>query len=112
MQTSTNINKYIRNKEERRNETNMVVKTINELKLNTGYKEVIELYKCIQSYVNDGKEQQLNIPFPAIDRRIKGLLPLSKNKKLWIKLEYYDYTNNSLNNVSEKENELETKKDN
>ena len=41
-----------RTKEERQIETNSIIKSLNDLKINTGYPEERELYKCIQSYVN------------------------------------------------------------
>jgi len=80
----------IRTKEERRIETNSIIKSLNELKINTGYSEVRELYKCIQSYVNDGIRKEIDIPFPAISRRIKGVLALNKKEKVWVKLEYFE----------------------
>jgi hypothetical protein len=71
----------LRTKEERRIETNVIIKSLNDLKINTGYSEVRELYKCIQTYVNDGVRQEIDIPFPAISRRIKGVLAQIKKKK-------------------------------
>ena len=79
-----------RTKEERRIETNSIIKSLNDLKINTGYPEVRELYKCIQSYVNDGIQQEIDILFPAISRRIRGCLALDKREKVWVKLEYYE----------------------
>jgi len=79
-----------RTKEERRIETNSIIKSLNDLKINTGYPEVRELYKCIQSYVNDGIRKEIDIPFPAISRRIKGVLALDKREKVWVKLEYFE----------------------
>ena len=79
-----------RTKEERRIETNAIIKSLNDLKINTGYPEVRELYKCIQSYVNAGIRKEIDIPFPAISRRIKGVLALDKKEKVWVKLEYFE----------------------
>ena len=79
-----------RTKDERRIETNAIIKSLNDLKINTGYTEVRELYKCIQSYVNDGIRKEIDIPFPAISRRIKGVLALDKKEKVWVKLEYFE----------------------
>ena len=79
-----------RTKEERKIETNAIIKSLNDLKINTGYPEVRELYKCIQSYVNDGIRKEIDIPFPAISRRIKGVLALDKKEKVWVKLEYFE----------------------
>jgi hypothetical protein len=88
-----------RTKEERRIETNSIIKSLNDLKINTGYSEVRELYKCIQSYVNDGIRQEIDIPFPAISRRIKGVLALNKKEKVWVKLEYFElYPDNTQDN--------------
>lgn len=89
----------IRTKEERRIETNSIIKSLNDLKINTGYPEVRELYKCIQSYVNDGIQQEIDILFPAISRRIRGCLALDKREKVWVKLEYYElYPDNEKEN--------------
>ena len=90
-------NMPLRTKEERRIETNVIIKSLNDLKINTGYSEVRELYKCIQAYVNDGVRQEIDIPFPAISRRIKGVLALDKKEKVWVKLEYYELYNTSEN---------------
>jgi len=79
-----------RTKEERRIETNSIIKSLNDLKINTVYPEVRELYKCIQSYVNDGIRQEIDIIFPAISRKIKGVLSLDKKEKVWVKLEYFE----------------------
>ena len=88
-----------RTKEERRIETNSIIKSLNDLKINTGYPEVRELYKCIQSYVNDGIQQEIDILFPAISRRIRGCLALDKREKVWVKLEYYElYPDNEKEN--------------
>ena len=88
-----------RTKEERRIETNSIIKSLNDLKINTGYPEVRELYKCIQSYVNDGIQQEIDILFPAISRRIRGWLALDKREKVWVKLEYYElYPDNEKEN--------------
>jgi hypothetical protein len=89
----------MRTKEERRIETNAIIKSLNDLKINTGYPEVRELYKCIQSYVNDGIQQEIDILFPAISRRIRGCLALDKREKVWVKLEYYElYPDNEKEN--------------
>ena len=88
-----------RTKEERKIETNAIIKSLNDLKINTGYPEVRELYKCIQSYVNDGIQQEIDILFPAISRHIRGCLALDKREKVWVKLEYYElYPDNEKEN--------------
>lgn len=90
----------LRSKEERKRETNEIIKSMSSLKLNTGYSEVTELYKYIQLYINDGIEQKINIKFPSINRIIKGVLPLDKKKKVWVKLEYFDFDKYNVNDVN------------
>ena len=33
---------------------------------------------------------EIDIPFLAISRRIKGVLSLDKREKVWVKLEYFE----------------------
>ena len=43
-------------------------------------------YEKVQK-CDGGKRIEINIPFPEIKRRIKGLLAISVNEEVWLKLE-------------------------
>ena len=42
----------------------------------------------LRNYINNGIRKQINIGFPMINKRIKGLLPDTINEKCWMKLEH------------------------
>ena len=80
-------NPEIRTLEERKEEIKIIVKKLTELELTISYQPIKELFKIMQKYVNEGGKIKISIPFPMIDRRIKGILADGKNEKCWIKLE-------------------------
>ena len=41
----------------------------------------------MHTYVNEGVRLEINIPFPSIDRRIRGVLATNMREAVWIKLE-------------------------
>ena len=47
----------------------------------------LDLYELFKIYIREGNRILINIPFPEINRRIKGLLSTSINEGVWIKLE-------------------------
>ena len=79
-------NPILRTKEERKDEVRKIVSKLTELQLNVSYEPVKELFKILQKYINDGGKIHINIPFPMIQRRIKGLLPDYVNEKCWVTL--------------------------
>lgn len=79
-------NPILRTKEERREETRIIINKLTELQLTVSYEPIKELFKILQKYVNEGGKIHINIPFPMIERRIKGLLPDTVNEKCWVKL--------------------------
>ena len=80
-------NPEIRTLEERKEEIKIIVKRLTELELTITYEPIKELFKLMQKYVNEGGKIKISIPFPMVERRIKGLLSDGKNEKCWIKLE-------------------------
>ena len=79
-------NPILRSKKERQSEVYIIINKLNELELTIAYDPIKELYKILQNYVNNGGKIVINIPFPMINRRIKGLLPDTINEKCWIKM--------------------------
>ena len=75
-----------RNKEQRKKEVANVIKQLNEFDLNMTYKPIQELFKLFKQYIDTGEEIKVNIPFPEINRRIKGLLSISVNEEVTIAL--------------------------
>jgi len=55
--------------------------------LDSKYEPIKQLYGLFKIYIAEGKRTLVNIPFPEIKRRIKGLLATSVNEKVWLKLE-------------------------
>jgi len=73
-------------KEERKAESRIIINKLTELELTVAYEPIKELFIILQKYVNEGGKIKINIPFPMIEKRIKGLLPDTVNEKCWIKL--------------------------
>jgi hypothetical protein len=79
-------NPILRTKEERKEEIRIIINKLSELELTISYEPIKELFIIMQKYINDGGKIHINIPFPMINRIIKGLLPDTINEKCWIKL--------------------------
>lgn len=76
-----------RTKEERRQEVIPIIEKLSELQLSTEYDAIKELYKLFKEYIEEGNRIEVNIPFPLIKRRIKGILAISVREPVWVKLE-------------------------
>lgn len=76
-----------RTKEQRQQEVREILKQLSKFELTPRYEPVKELYKQFKQYIDTGDRIELNIPFPMINRRIKGLLAASVNEDVWIKLQ-------------------------
>ena len=76
----------LRTMEERKQEARTIIDKLTELELTIVYPPIKELFTILQKYVKEGGKIQISIPFPMINRRIKGLLPDSVNEKCWVKL--------------------------
>ena len=75
-------------KEERQAEIKPILIKLRELKLTIQeHTEIKELFKQMQLYINEGVKVELDIPFPAYNCSIKGLLSIKRGEKVWVKLE-------------------------
>tara|TARA_B100002051_G_scaffold251550_1_gene263951 strand:- start:700 stop:996 length:297 start_codon:yes stop_codon:yes gene_type:complete len=85
----TKVKKEIvyRTKEERQEEVKNILKQLSEFDLDIKYDPIKKLYQQFKTYIAEGNRMLINIPFPEINRRIKGLLAISVNEEVWIKLE-------------------------
>tara|TARA_B110000879_G_C11019870_1_gene450486 strand:- start:17 stop:310 length:294 start_codon:yes stop_codon:yes gene_type:complete len=75
-----------RSKEERQSEVKHVLEQLNEYQLNTKYEPVKKLYLNFKEYISEGERLIVNIPFPEINRRIKGILAINKREDVVISL--------------------------
>ena len=77
-----------RTKEERQAEIKPIIIKLRELRLSIQeHTEIRDLFKQMQLYINDGVNVELDIPFPAYNCCIKGVLSINKREKVWVKLE-------------------------
>jgi hypothetical protein len=78
-----------RTKEQRQSEVRIIIKKLNDLKLDIGYEPIKTLFENMKKYINDGIKIDVNIPFPDISMNIKGVLEIDSKKKVWVKLERF-----------------------
>ena len=77
-----------RTRDERRDEVKTIVKQLTSFDLNATYQPVHDFFKLCKEYVENDKRIEVNIPFPEINRRIKGLLAISSSEECWVNLKY------------------------
>ena len=75
-----------RSKEERQEEVKNILEQLSQFHLNPTYKPVKKLYLKFQEYIREGERLLVNIPFPEINRRIKGVLAINKREDVVISL--------------------------
>jgi len=75
-----------RTKEERQNEIKEILEKLSEFDLNLNYEPIKKLYQKFKEYIQEGNRIEINIPFPEINRRIKGILAISVREEVWINL--------------------------
>ena len=75
-----------RTKEERTAEVKHILEQLSEFQLNPTYEPVKKLYMKFREYINEGNRILINIPFPEINRRIKGVLAINKREDVTIAL--------------------------
>jgi hypothetical protein len=77
-----------RTKEERQAEIKPILIKLKELKLTIqDHTEIKELFIQMQRYINEEVNVELDIPFPAYNCSIKGVLSIKRGEKVWVKLE-------------------------
>ena len=77
-----------RTKEERQTEVKEILGQLSSFDLNIKYGPIKKLYGLFQTYIKEDKRIKVNIPFPEINRRIKGLLAISANEEVWVNLKH------------------------
>ena len=75
-----------RTKEERQNEVKEILRKLTQFDLNMKYEPVKKLYQKFKEYISEGERLVVNIPFPEINRRIKGVLAINKREEVTIGL--------------------------
>ena len=75
-----------RSKQERQNEVKHILEQLSDFQLNPTYEPVKKLYLKFKEYINEGERLTVNIPFPEINRRIKGVLAINKREDVTIAL--------------------------
>ena len=73
-------------KEQRQERVKEIMSKLSEFQLNIKYEPVRKLYGLFKKYIDDAERIEVNIPFPDINRRIKGLLAISLKEETWINL--------------------------
>ena len=71
---------------ERKQAVRTIIEKLNEHQLSMSFSAVAELYKLFKKYISEGERLEINIPFPEINRRIKGVLAISAREEGYIKL--------------------------
>ncbi len=66
-------------KEERKAEVTNIIKELTNFELTTTYEPIKKLYIHFKDFIANGNHIKVNIPFPMINRRIKGELMPNKN---------------------------------
>ena len=66
-------------KDERKEDIKNIIKELTKFELTPTYEPVKELYKKFREFIETGNHVKVNIPFPMINRRIKGELMPNKN---------------------------------
>lgn len=76
-----------RSKDERREQVRPIFEKLAELKLMASeHEEIKQLFQILSTYIKTGDKQTINIPFPAINKRIKGTLESNTSKDSCIRL--------------------------
>ena len=79
--------KYL-TKDQSRAQVKEIVEQLTTFGLNLKYEPIQKLYKLFKEYINEGNRIVVNIPFPELNRRIKGLLSITEREEGWINLKH------------------------
>ena len=75
-----------RTKEQRQEEVKNVMKQLSDFGLNMTYEPIKKLMLLFKEYINEDKDIKVSIPFPEINRRIKGKLATNVKEEVTIAL--------------------------
>ena len=81
----------LRSLSERQEVVKPIIEKLTELQLTVAYEPVKELFRLIQLFLKEGNRHVVNIPFPMINKRIKGLLSDVASEEVWVKLEHEEF---------------------
>ncbi len=73
--------------EQRKTEIQNIIIQLNDFQLNITYEPIKKLYMLFKLYIENGERIKVNIPFPMINKRIKGILATSIKENVWLRLE-------------------------
>lgn len=80
--------RLIRTEEDRKKISIEIINMLSDLGLSISYEPIKKLYLILKEYNKDGNRTEVNIPFPEINRRIKGILPMSSKEEPSVRLVY------------------------
>jgi len=75
-----------RTKDQRKEEVKNVMQQMNKYNLNMTYEPIQKLFKLFKEYIDEDKDVKVSIPFPEINRRIKGKLSTNIKEDVTIAL--------------------------
>ena len=82
-----------RTKEERQEESKIIIQKLTHLQLSIDFPAIRTLFEKLKEYISEGQRIMINIPFPEMNRRIRGVLADNKHEEVWIRLEYEEQDN-------------------
>jgi hypothetical protein len=78
----------IRTKEQRQKEILPILKKMNEIGLTINkHEELKEFFIQMKKYIQQEEDVDINIPIEELGIRIKGVLAVNINERVWVKLE-------------------------
>ena len=77
---------FFRNKLERQNEVQNIIKKLSEIQLSVQYEPIKKLYNLMKFYIDSGERILINIPFPEINKRIEGVLAINLKEEVTVRL--------------------------
>lgn len=80
----------IRSKEERKEQIVTIMNKLQELKLTPHYGPIKQLYTKFATYINEGINIEIDIPFKMVSRHIKGYLSIYHKDEVWVNLVHID----------------------
>ena len=78
----------LRTQEDRKKISIEIINMLSDLGLSIAYEPIKKLYTVLRQYNIEGNRIEVNIPFPDINRRIKGILPMSIKEEPSVRLVY------------------------
>tara|TARA_B100000401_G_C52793296_1_gene714580 strand:- start:65 stop:337 length:273 start_codon:yes stop_codon:yes gene_type:complete len=90
MNVNDTINQY-KSKEERKKEVKKIIIELAEFELSVKYEPIKLLYEKFKNYIEFGDYVKISIPFPMINKRIKGELKPKIGKDSVLRLVHEEY---------------------